>query len=59
MPPMPMALIFAFEFAAYGCIAALLYRALPKKIGYVYISLIGANTFRSSVFIVLPANSML
>ena len=42
MPPMPMALIFAFEFAAYGCIAALLYRALPKKIGYVYISLTGA-----------------
>ena len=42
MPPMPMAIVFAFEFAAYGCIAALLYRALPKKIGYVYVSLIGA-----------------
>lgn len=42
MPPMPMALIFAFEFAAYGCIAALLYKALPKKAGYVYLSLLGA-----------------
>lgn len=42
MPQMPMALIFAFEFAAYGCIAGLLYKALPKKIGYVYVSLVGA-----------------
>lgn len=42
MPPMSTALVMAFELAAYGCIAALLYRALPKKIGYIYVSLLGA-----------------
>ncbi|MBE6679745.1 MAG: ECF transporter S component [Ruminococcaceae bacterium] len=42
MPPMPMALIFAFEFAAYGCAAGILYGALPKKIAYTYVSLVGA-----------------
>lgn len=40
MPPMPLALIMAFECAAYGCVAGILYNALPKKIGYTYISLI-------------------
>ena len=42
MPPMPMALIFAFEFAAYGCIAGGLYKILPKKTINIYVSLVGA-----------------
>ncbi len=42
MPPMPMALIFAFEFVAYGGTAGILYRVFPQKIKYVYLSLISA-----------------
>ena len=43
MPPFPtVALPMAFELATYGLIAGLLYRMLPKKIGYIYVSLIGA-----------------
>lgn len=39
-PPFPnVALPMAFELAAYGLIAGLLYRLLPKKIPYVYVSL--------------------
>lgn len=41
-PPMPTALSMAFELAAYGFVAAILYRTLPKKVGYIYISLCGA-----------------
>lgn len=41
MPPMvPTALAMAFELAAYGVAAAVLYRLLPKKPGYVYLSLV-------------------
>ena len=41
MPPMfPTAVAMAFELAAYGCAAGLLYRALPKKIDFVYVSLV-------------------
>lgn len=40
MPPMfPTAVCMAFELAAYGAAAGLLYRAFPKKKGYVYCSL--------------------
>ena len=43
MPPIyPTALAMAFELAAYGLLAALLYRALPKKTGSIYAALIGA-----------------
>ena len=42
MPEMPMGISMAFELAAYGLLASLLYRALPKKPGNVYVSLIGA-----------------
>ena len=42
MPEMPMGIAMAFELAAYGLLASLLYRALPKKPGNVYVSLIGA-----------------
>lgn len=43
MPPIyPTALAMAFELLAYGLLAGLLYKLLPKKYGYVYVSLIGA-----------------
>lgn len=38
----PSAVSMAFELAVYGLVAGLLYRALPKKKGYIYLSLISA-----------------
>ncbi len=41
MPPIfPTGIAMAFELATYGLIAGLLYRALPKKVLYIYVSLI-------------------
>ncbi len=41
MPPMyPIAFAMAFELAAYGFVSGILYRAFPKKNGYIYCSLI-------------------
>lgn len=41
MPPMfPTATAMAFELAAYGLIAGLLYKALPKKAPFIYVALI-------------------
>ena len=41
MPPIfPTAVCMAFELAVYGAIAGLMHRMLPKKRGYVYLSLI-------------------
>lgn len=41
MPPLfPVAFAMAFELAAYGVAAALLYKIFPKRMGYVYLSLI-------------------
>ena len=41
MPPMfPTATAMAFELAAYGCIAGLVYKALPKSKKNIYVSLI-------------------
>jgi thiamine transporter ThiT len=43
MPPMfPTAFCMAFELAVYGFAAGWLYRILPKKKIYVYVSLLGA-----------------
>jgi len=43
MPPMfPTSFAMAFELAAYGFVAGWLYRKLPKKKGYVYVSLLVA-----------------
>jgi O-antigen ligase len=36
----PDAVAMAFELAAYGLLAGLFYRALPRKVGYLYVSLI-------------------
>ena len=43
MPAMfPNAVAMAFELAAYGALTGVLYKALPKKPGYVYVTLIAA-----------------
>lgn len=43
MPPLyPNAVAMAFELAAYGAMSALLYRKLPKKVLFLYVSLLGA-----------------
>lgn len=43
MPPlMPTGIAMCFELAAYGFAAGLLYKLLPKKNGYIYVSLISA-----------------
>lgn len=43
MPPIfPVGLAMTFELAAYGLVAGLLCRALPKKTSSLYLSLIGA-----------------
>lgn len=43
MPPFfPMAISMAFELAAYGAIAGLLHRALPKGYGWNYVALVVA-----------------
>jgi riboflavin transporter FmnP len=40
MPPIfPVGVSMAFELAVYGVVSGLLYRALPKKVTYIYISL--------------------
>jgi len=43
MPPIfPIGIAMSFELAAYGVIAGVLYRKLPKKPFNVYVSLVGA-----------------
>ena len=42
MPPLlPVGIPMMFELLTYGIVVGLLYRLLPKKPGYVYVSLIG------------------
>ena len=42
MPPILTAIAMAFELLTYGIVSGLLYRLLPKKTCYIYLSLIGA-----------------
>lgn len=43
MPPIfPIGVGMCFELAAYGALTGVLYRALPKKTGHIYTSLLGA-----------------
>ena len=42
MPPMPGCISMAFELAVYGFTAGWMYRLLPKKIPYIYVSLVGS-----------------
>ena len=41
-PPFPTAICMAFELAAYGAIAGLMHKALPRKKPYIYVSLLTA-----------------
>ncbi len=51
MPPMiPTALCMAFELAAYGAAAGLLYRRLAGRKGHVYFALIGAMLIGRAVW---------
>lgn len=43
MPPLfPTGIAMAFELAAYGLLCGLLYKLLPKKIPYIYLTLISS-----------------
>ena len=43
MPPLfPVATCMAFELAAYGALTGLLYQLLPRKKGFIYVSLLSA-----------------
>lgn len=42
MPPVYVAIAMAFELAVYGAISGLLYRAFPKKVTSIYLSLLTA-----------------
>lgn len=43
MPPiMPIGIAMCFELAAYGLVSGFMYKYLPKKKPYIYVSLIGA-----------------
>ena len=43
MPPLyPTGIAMAFELAIYGLVSGLLYKLLPKKIGYIYVAQISA-----------------
>ena len=43
MPPLfPTALCMAFELAAYGAVAGIMHKILPRKKGYIYCSLLTA-----------------
>lgn len=41
-PPLMIAIPMAFELAVYGCATGLLYKLLPKKIGFYYVDLVAA-----------------
>lgn len=45
MPPLMTAIPMAAELAVYGIVCGIMYRLLPKKIGYIYIDLISAMIF--------------
>jgi len=42
MPPMPNAIAMSFELATYGIVSGIMYKILPKKLIYLYVSLITA-----------------
>jgi len=53
MPLMyPDAIAMAFELAIYGIVAGLLYKLLPKKIPYIYVSLVSAMLIGRVIFII-------
>lgn len=51
MPPvMPIGISMAFELAVYGLVAGLMYKHLPKKKPYIYVSLITAMLLGRAVW---------
>lgn len=42
MPPLAAAIPMAFELGVYGLMTGILYRLLPKKVPYIYASLLGS-----------------
>lgn len=51
MPPLfPAAFCMAFELATYGVVSALMYQFLPKKKGFVYVSLLVAMILGRAVW---------
>lgn len=62
MPPLfPTATCMAFELAAYGAVAGLMHKILPKKKPYIYASLViamlvGRLVWGAAMFICLSAN---
>lgn len=62
MPPFfPVAICMAFELAAYGLIAGLLHKYLPRKKPYIYVSLLiamlsGRLVWGAAMFIALSIN---
>lgn len=51
MPPLlPVGIPMSFELAAYGFTSGFLYRRLPKKKPYIYVSLIGAMLLGRAVW---------
>jgi len=55
MPGMPMGAAMAFELATYGIISGVLYKAFPKKIAFIYVSLIIAMFIGRCVWVVVMA----
>ena len=43
---MPTGIAMCFELATYGLVAGLLYKYLPKRNAYVYVSLVGADVYK-------------
>ena len=62
MPPLfPTAVCMAFELAAYGAVAGLMHRILPRKKGYIYCSLltsmlVGRLIWGAAMYVVMGIN---
>lgn len=62
MPPLfPTAVCMAFELAAYGAVAGLMHRILPRKKGYIYCSLltsmlVGRLIWGAAMYVVMGMN---
>ncbi len=55
MPPAPMAICMAFELAAYGFCAGMLRRVFPKKVPFLYLSLVISMVLGRIVYCVVAA----
>ena len=54
----PMAFCMAFELAAYGAFSGLIYKLLPKKKPFIYVSLLSAMAIGRIIFGILMAICM-